>query len=102
MIVDIIIVLLFLSALLRGRELGLIRQASSAIGFFGGLFVGALIEPHFVGHAHTPLSRALLTLVITLGCAIILLSIGEYIGVVLKTRLQKHRLNKADVILGAV
>jgi S1-C subfamily serine protease len=67
------------------------------------LFIGALfIEPHVVGLAHTQLTRSLLTLVSTLGTALILLSIGEYIGMVLKSRIQRLQINKVDVILGAV
>ena len=103
MIVDIVIILLFLSVLIRGREIGLIRQFFSTAGFFGGLFIGALfIEPHAISLAHTQLSRSLLTLVSTLGTALILLSIGEYIGVVIKSRVQMYRINKLDVVLGAV
>lgn len=102
MLVDILISLLFLSSLLRGREIGLIRQVFSTTGFFGGLFFGAWIEPHIVGKAHTQLSRALLTLSMTLGCALLLLFVGEYVGLSLKTKLERYRLNKADVWLGAV
>jgi S1-C subfamily serine protease len=104
MIVDVVIALLFFSALLRGRELGFVRQILSAIGFFGGLFLGAAIGPHVVDLAHSQLSRALLTLVITLGSAIVLLSLGEYIGIVLKHKLERyqHLLNSADAVLGAV
>jgi S1-C subfamily serine protease len=102
MIVDIIIVLLFISALMRGRELGLVRQVFSAVGFFGGLFLGAALEPHLIHFAHTPISRAMLTLGVTLGCAVILLAVGEYIGVVLKLKVQHLKINKADVLLGAV
>lgn len=102
MLVDIVIILLFISSLVRGREIGLIRQFFSALGFFGGLFVGAALEPHVVSSAHTQISRAMLTLVVILGCAILLLSVGEYLGARLKAHLQKHRLNKADVFLGAI
>lgn len=103
MLVDILIIFLLLSAIIRGRELGLVRQLSSAVGFFVGLFIGAALEPHLVNLAHTQLSRALLTLVITLGCAMLFLSLGEYVGVMLKLKLrhQLHHLDKADVWLGA-
>lgn len=103
MIIDIAIIILFLSVLFRGREIGLVRQFFSAAGFFGGLFLGAaLIEPHIIGLAHSQVTRSLLTLVSTLGTAFILLAIGEYIGVILKSRLQLHKINKLDVIMGAV
>ncbi len=103
MIVDILIVFLLLSALLRGRELGFVRQVFSALGFFVGLFIGASLQPHFVNIAHTQLSRSLITLLLTLGCAMLFLTMGEYVGVSLKLRLQRHlvAINKADVFLGA-
>ncbi|HSW80413.1 MAG TPA: MarP family serine protease [Candidatus Saccharimonadales bacterium] len=103
MFVDILIIFLLLSAIMRGRELGLVRQVCSAVGFFVGLFIGAAIEPRLVNLAHTQLSRALLTLLITLGSAMLFLSLGEFVGVTLKLKLQKHleELNKADVLLGA-
>jgi S1-C subfamily serine protease len=102
MLVDIIITILFLSALVRGRELGLVRQLFSTLGFFGGLFLGAAVEPHLVRFAGSAVSRAVLALVVTLGFAMLLLSIGEYVGVVLKSKLLRLKLNRADVALGAV
>jgi S1-C subfamily serine protease len=102
MLVDIVIILIFLSALLRGRELGLVRQLSSAIGFFGGLFIGAMIEPGIVTHAHSQMSRTLLTLLVIFGCSMICLTIGEYFGVYVKARLRGIGLNKADAVLGGI
>jgi S1-C subfamily serine protease len=102
MVVDLIIILLFLSALVRGRELGLLRQIFSTLGFFGGLFIGAALEPHVVGYASSALSRAVLALGVTLGCALLLLSLGEYIGILLKTKLIQFKLNYVDVILGSI
>ncbi len=102
MIVDLIIILLFLSALVRGRELGLLRQIFSTLGFFGGLFLGAAVEPYIISFASSALSRAILALGVTLGCALLLLSLGEYIGILLKTKLIQFKLDYLDVILGSI
>lgn len=102
MIVDLIIIILLLSALIRGRELGLLRQIFSTLGFFGGLFLGAALEPHIIGYATSALSRSILALGVTLGFAMLLLSIGEYVGILLKTKLIQLRLNYADVVLGSI
>lgn len=105
MLVDIIIILLFISSLARGREVGLVRQFCSTVGFLGGLFLGAwIIEPHIIGLAHTTLARSLLTLLVTLGTAVIFLTIGEYIGYTLKTkvRLGRGKLDKADGYVGSI
>ena len=102
MIVDILIVLFLVSALARGREIGFVRQLCSTVGFFGGLVLGAVAQPHIVAHAHTTLTRAMLTRVTTLGFALVFLTIGEVAGVRLKQRLMQHRANSADVALGAI
>lgn len=102
MIVDIIIAALFIFALARGRELGLVRQFFSAVGFFGGLVIGALIEPHFIRYAHTPESRLFLTLAITLGSAMIFLIIGEYVGILIKQHLPQKIADKIDAGAGSL
>jgi S1-C subfamily serine protease len=101
-LIDILIIVLILGALYRGQELGFVRQLFSTVGFFSGLLIGALLEPHIVGLVHTPMSRLILTLAVTLGLALILLSVGEFIGVLIKKRLQiSHGLNRVDNSFGA-
>lgn len=102
MVLDILILLLVISALIRGREIGFVQQLFSTVGFFVGLFIGTQIEPITVGMVHTQLSRALVTLATTIGSAFILLSVGEYIGAGLKHRVAVWKLNKFDDLLGAV
>lgn len=102
MVVDVLIVLFLISSLARGREIGFIRQLFSAIGFFGGLTIGIWLERHFIHLTDTTLSRAVLTLGLTLGSALLLLSIGEYLGVLLKRKLMQHSLNRADAVIGSV
>ena len=101
-LIDILIIVLIVGALYRGQELGFVRQLFSTVGFFSGLLIGALLEPHIVGLVHTPMSRLILTLAVTLGLALILLSVGEFIGVLIKKRLQiSHGLNRVDNSFGA-
>lgn len=102
MIIDIIIILLLISAIVRGKEIGFVQQALSTIGFFGGLLIGALIEPSTVKLAHTQLSRAVITLITTLGMAFLLLIVGEYTGVLLRGKIILAKLGRYDNILGSV
>lgn len=102
MIVDIVITILVVSALVRGRELGMVRQLFSAIGFFGGLFLGAAIQPHIIGVANSTVSRSILALGITIGCALVLLTAGEYLGILLKTKLIHLKVNHIDNVFGSV
>jgi S1-C subfamily serine protease len=101
-VVDILIILFLISALFRGREIGLVQQLCSTVGFFGGLLLGAMLEPHTVQLAHTPVSRTFVTLGTTLGSAFLFLAIGEYIGIVLKHKVEGWRINTADNVLGSV
>jgi S1-C subfamily serine protease len=101
-LIDIAIVLLLLGAAARGLELGFVRQLLSTAGFFGGLVLGALIEPHTVALAHTPTARIVVTLLTTLGTALLLLLIAELIGLRLKQELLfRQQLNHVDNALGA-
>ncbi|HZL08101.1 MAG TPA: MarP family serine protease [Candidatus Dormibacteraeota bacterium] len=104
MLVDILIIIFAFSALLRGRDIGFVRQIGSTAGFFGGLFLGAWLEPHTVNLAHSQTSRVVVTLVTTLGCALILLSVGEYLGIKIKQRVRGRlkRVNNLDNGLGAL
>lgn len=102
MFIDILIVIFGVTALYRGRELGFVRQLCSTVGFFGGLFIGAWLEPHSVGLAHTQVSRILITFATTLGCALIFLTAGEYLGVHLKHKVVVRRINLFDNGLGSV
>lgn len=101
MLIDLVIVLLSISALYRGREIGFLRQLGSTVGFFGGLFLGAWLEPHTVNLVHSQAGRSAVTLVITLGFAMTLLIIGEYIGLRLKRKVLFNWFNQIDNGLGA-
>jgi S1-C subfamily serine protease len=102
MLIDILIILFAIGAVFRGREIGFVRQLCSTIGFFSGLFIGADLEPHTVLYAHTQIARVLITLLTTLGCALILLTIGEYVGVRLKSKVLLRPINLFDNGLGSL
>lgn len=104
MLIDGIILVFVVSSLLRGREIGFVRQTGSTAGFFGGLFLGAWLEPHTVGLAHSSIGRTLVTLLTTLGCALLLMAAGEYLGFYLKRRLatKMKRINVFDNWFGAL
>ena len=96
MIIDILVVIFAISALYRGREIGFIRQLFSTIGFFGGLLLGAWLQPHTITIAHNQTGRSIITLVTTLGCAMLLFSLGEYVGIRVKHRVRLKRFNTLD------
>lgn len=101
MLIDFIIIAFAISALYRGREIGFVRQVSTALGFFGGLFLGAALGP-IIGRAFTASPSEVLTRVVfTLGLSIMGLLMGEYVGFRLKHRLLPSKLNHYDGRLGS-
>ena len=102
MLVDILIVIFCLGNAYRGRHSGFVRQFFSTAGFFGGLFLGSWLQPHFVNLAHTAEARSLVIIAATLGCALAGLTLGEYIGLHLKRRFFIKPINKVDNNLGSI
>lgn len=103
--VDIFIILFLLTAILRGLELGLIRQICSTTGLVVGFFLGVFIQSKLIHLAHTPGAKALLSLCVLIGVIAICSSIGEYVGARLKGRLEKVKiqaLNKLDKGAGSI
>ncbi|HET7320637.1 MAG TPA: MarP family serine protease [Candidatus Saccharimonadales bacterium] len=100
--VDVLIIIFIISALFRGKEIGFVQQLFSTVGFFGGLLLGAALEPHTVRLVHSALSRTFVTLATTLGCAFVLLVVGEYVGITLKHKVQAKRINAADNFFGSL
>jgi S1-C subfamily serine protease len=100
-LIDILIILGAVLSLVRGYQVGFIRQFCSTAGFFLGLWLGALLQKHTVLLAHSESSKAIVTLVTTLGCAVILMTAGEYVGARLKRRLLTHKLNRPDEFAGS-
>lgn len=100
-IVDVFIILFVISSLFRGNEIGFVRQFFSTVGFFGGLLLGALIEPYTSAHASSELSKSIVTICTTLGTALLVMAIGEFVGERLKHRIKLGRINKVDNSLGS-
>ncbi len=101
-LLNLIIILIVIISIFRGWTIGLIRQLFSAIGFFGGLFLGAYLEHWVVNFGHSNLSRTIYTLLCTLGLAFIFLTIGELIGNYLKRHITFKEINILDNILGSL
>jgi S1-C subfamily serine protease len=100
---DLIIIILLLGAFFRGIQLGLTRQVGSTLGFFGGLFLGAFLgDKLLVRLAQTASARAFFSVLLTLGCAMICSTFGEYIGTILKYHMRAKRIDKLDQGLGGI
>lgn len=99
---DGIILITLLAAIVRGIEMGLVRQLFSVCGFFGGLFLGATIEAHTIQSMTTTTSRTIWSLVITLGVGLIGLILAELVANRLKSRIALTRIDTLDSSAGSV
>jgi len=98
---DLVILLLITGGIYRGWLTGFTQQFWSSLGFFIGLLLGRILEPYAINLAHSPSGRVLVTLVTFLGCGLICLSIGEYIGMHFKFKIKDNGINKLDNSLGS-
>jgi S1-C subfamily serine protease len=102
MIIDLIIIVIVITSVVRNWGSGFIRQILSVVGFFGGLFFGRFVESFTIKLAHTPSSRAIVTILTIIGFGLVGLTIGEFIGLKLKYKSLKYKFNKLDNGLGSV
>ncbi len=99
---DILIILMAIGSLVRGFEIGLVRQFFSTAGFIAGIMLGILLEQYTIQLAGTPASRLIVTTITILGTGIIFLSIGEFAGIKLKQNIERRlNLNRFDGYLGS-
>lgn len=101
-ILDIGILLFLIADIVRGARIGFSRQFFSFTGFWGGLFVAALLAPLAARFGHTPVAKAVIILVVALIVAVGLSSLGEYIGLALAKVVRRYHGRRVDAGLGAL
>lgn len=100
---DLFIALFLIAALVRGTEVGFVRQFCSTAGFFLGLFIGAWVNSLLTGIASSPGAKALLALSLILVFSLSFMTFGEYAGLRLKFHLREARMtNKLDKFFGSL
>ncbi len=102
LLIDLLIIILVVLAVIRGWEIGSIRQILSTGGFFLGLYLGSLLQGDLINFAHSTTAKTVVTIVTTLGMALIFLIGGEIIGIYLKKKLDIHKINHLDNFLGSI
>lgn len=93
-IVDVVIILLVIITIVRGAEIGLVRQAGSLLGLIIGVLVGSFLAS--ITNAGVPVSLLFISIAVIAAVAA-----GEYGGIRLKQLLHNVKLHKLDGILGA-
>jgi S1-C subfamily serine protease len=98
--VDIVVLVLVALSAVSGLRRGAALQLFSYGGFWGGLLVGALLTPIVVSHIHSRTSKALVALVLVLGMAFLLGTLGSVIGIHSGAALRRIKLGPLDAGLG--
>lgn len=101
-LLDVIIVIFFISSLFRGKEIGLVRQLCSTAGFFGGLFLGSYLQHFTIRLSDDPTQKSIITILTSLGIALLGFTIGEAVGFWGKHRVQHWSIDKVDNSAGAL
>ena len=100
--IDIVLIALLGLALFRGVRLGAAVQVFSFGGFWAGLVVGALIAPWIARSAHSPLTKAVVSLIVVFGLASLVGALGRGAGVRVWRTIRRFHLGAADAGAGAV
>ena len=102
MLVDIAICLVAIFSVVHGRDIGFVRNFFSATGFFIGVILGAWLQGQVISDPISTTAQALLVVVSSLGLGLILLTVGEYIGIHFKHSKFVSRHKKIDKYLGSI
>lgn len=101
-VVDVIIVIMAVSAIFRGRELGLARQLGSTLGFIGGMMLGVYLQPYTTTLSDNSIEKSVIALSTILISAFSFLVVGEYIGIKVKSRMNHRAVHAVDRWLGSI
>ncbi len=100
-VVDFIVLLLLIMSLVRGYQIGVVRQLGSTLGFATGVLLSVPIGTWLSGYARDDTLQTLITTSILLLLSFGLMTVGEYMGMRLKLVILKGRiLNRFDNTLG--
>ena len=99
---DIVIIILLLADIVRGARIGFSRQFFSFAGFWGGLFLAALLAPVVTHYTTSTTTRLAIILTITLVVVVALSSLGEFLGIKLAHLAHHFKVGLLDRGLGGV
>jgi S1-C subfamily serine protease len=101
-VVDVIVVVAVLLAAFQGARVGAVVQVCAILGFFGGLFLGALFASVTVQWAHGPTGRTAVALTTMVGVAFALSMVGRVLGEMVVDRFHPGIAGSVDAGLGTV
>lgn len=99
-LVDVVIVVATLAAAVQGARVGAVVQVCAMVGFFSGLYVGALLAGQTVRWADSPTGRTAVALTTMLLVAFSFGMAGRIIGGMLTTRVPRGPARSLDSVAG--
>ncbi len=101
-VVDVVLVVVALLAAYQGARVGAVVQVCAILGFFGGLYLGALLASVTVHWARSPTARTAVALSTMVGVAFALGMAGRVLGGMLVVRVHPGFGRTLDAGLGTV
>jgi S1-C subfamily serine protease len=101
-LLDVIILIILLADIVRGSRIGFSRQFFSFIGFWGGLFVAALVAPAASRLVSGAAAKLLLVIAVVLLIATALSTLGDYLSVGMAKWVRRLKIGPLDAGLGAI
>lgn len=101
MLIDIAIIAVAIGSFFYGRDIGFVRNFSSALGFFFGLFLGAYLQTFVFAQSTSTTTKSIMVAITAFGLGIVFLVIGEYFGIHIKHRIKRKRYKALDKYLGS-
>ena len=100
--VDVVVVVVAVLAAVQGARVGGLVQVCAIVGFFAGLFVGALLASRTVVWAHYPTARTAVALSTMLLVAFSFGMVGRIVGGMLTSRVRQGPARSIDSAAGVL
>ena len=98
--VDVVIIVVALLAAVQGARVGGLVQVCAIVGFFSGLFVGALLASQTIKWAHSPTARTAVALSTMLLIAFSLGMVGRIVGGMMTSHVHAGPARSIDSVIG--
>jgi S1-C subfamily serine protease len=99
-LLDVLLLVVVAVAAIEGLRLGAVLLTLSFVGFWLGMYLGAILASATVRWVHSQPSRTAVALITMIGCAILLGTLGRVLGARSFRALHRGKLGSVDSVLG--
>ncbi len=102
-VLDVIVVIALISSILRGQQIGLVRQLGSTVGFITGLVMSVPLGQWIASFTSDASLKMLLSTLTLIVLSFGMMMLGEFVGLRLKTHMTVGKLvDHIDNVVGSV